>query len=198
MGIGAALRRLVTPFARPPVVRPVRRVVAGEDAQGRAVIVSDGAPPRVATMAAMPGFSSTAVWATDAGMTAVPGADDPTPVMTSFLPGVAGTRFTVVVLPPDHDGPAPVDPGELATEFARALPGLGDTMDPAHPGFHRSDTVDYTTVVAGEVWLAVDGGVEVLLRPPDIAVLTGNRHAWRNRSGAPVILHSVLVGAPRR
>lgn len=180
-------------------VRPVRRVVAGNRPDGTAVIVSDGAPPRVATMDAMPGFSSTAIWATDLGLTAVPGADDPTPAMTSFVPGVGGTRFTVVVLPPEHEGPAPaVDPAELAAEFARALPGLGDTMDPEHPGFHTSDTVDYNTVVAGEVWLVVDGGEQVLLGPGDIAVLTGNRHAWRNTSGQPVVLHSVLVGAPRQ
>jgi mannose-6-phosphate isomerase-like protein (cupin superfamily) len=177
----------------------VRRVVAGQGSDGTSVIVSDGQPPRVAAMAAMPGFASTAVWATDVGLTAVPGSDDPTPAMTSFVPGVGGTRFTVVVLPPEHEGPAPaLDPAELAAEFARALPGLGDTMDPGHPGFHVTDTVDYNTVVAGEVWLVVDEGEQVLLRPGDIAVLTGNRHAWRNTSGQPVVLHSVLVGAPRQ
>lgn len=178
--------------------RQVRRVVTGDSPEGTSVVVSDGPPPRVASVPAWPGFSSTVVWATDAGMTAVPGADDPTPAMTSFVPGPGGTRYTVVVIPPDTGGLAPgATPDDLVGQMAEALPGLGDRMDAEHPGVHATDTVDYNVVVSGEVWLEVDDGVSTLLRAGDVAVVTGNRHTWHNRSKASAVLHTVVVGTPR-
>src|SRR5262245_31940318 len=124
--------------------KKVRRVVTGHDRSGQSVFVSDGAPPRVVTLKRVKGASLTAVWATDHGMTALPGSDDPTAAMTTFVPGHGGSRFHVTVFPPDKTAmPARANPGAFAAEWRASLPGLGETMEPHNPGMHTTDTVDY-------------------------------------------------------
>jgi quercetin dioxygenase-like cupin family protein len=46
---------------------------------------------------------------------------------------------------------------------------------------HRTDTVDYGIVLAGEVYLVVERG-ETLLRAGDVVVQRGTAHGWHNRS----------------
>jgi uncharacterized cupin superfamily protein len=87
-----------------------------------------------------------------------------------------------------------VDDG-AATEAM--LPGLRATMEPANPGMHRSDTVDFVYVLEGEVVLELDHGCETTLRAGDTLVQNGTRHAWRNRSGQPCRMLVVMLGAVR-
>lgn len=46
---------------------------------------------------------------------------------------------------------------------------------------HRTDTVDYAIVLAGEVHLQLERD-ETLLRTGDVVVQRGTYHAWHNRS----------------
>ncbi|MBI2767073.1 MAG: cupin domain-containing protein [Chloroflexi bacterium] len=176
-----------------------RRVVTGNAPDGKAVIASDGEVPRVVRLPGMPDFAIAAVWATDWNMTAVPGSEDPTAQMTTFVPGPAGTRFLISVLPPDSAGVEPgTDIEELMQAQARELPGLAEAMERDHPGMHTTDTVDYDIIMSGELYLELDDGAEVHLKPGDIVIQTGTRHAWRNRGPGPCVMYSVLVGAPRQ
>ena len=180
---------------------PVRRVVTGHTAEGKSVFISDGPTPRIATARAAPGTVIEALWATDNGMTAVPGSDDPTPNMITLVPGHGGTRFVVTVFPPESTAlpplPNDVDPAELVEELAARIPGLAQAMEPDHPGMHTTDTVDYVIVISGDLWLELDDGAMTQLRPGDVVVQTGTRHAWRNRGATPAVIYGVLVGAPR-
>jgi len=163
------------------------------------VFVSDGPPARVAAVSGMSGFSVTAAWATDYGMTLVPGSDDPTPYMTTFVPGPGSTRFLITVFAPVRRGrPRHVDAAALAEEMRAQLPGLGEAMERSHPGMHTTDTVDYDVIMSGELLLELDDGKQVHLKPGDIVIQTGTRHAWRNPGKTPCVMYSVLVGAPRR
>ncbi len=47
---------------------------------------------------------------------------------------------------------------------------------------HRTDTIDYGIVLAGEIYLVLEKD-ETLLRPGDVVVQRGTNHAWHNRSG---------------
>lgn len=177
----------------------IRRVVTGHSPQGKAVFASDGPPPRVATVDGMKDFAIHAVWATDSGMTAVPGAEDPTANMITMVPGEGGTRFLVTVLPPASAGIEPdADPALMGQQMAERVPGLAGAMEPDNPGMHTTDTVDYDIIMSGELVLELDDGAEVTLKPGDIVIQTGTRHAWRNRGNAPVVMYSVLVGCPRQ
>jgi quercetin dioxygenase-like cupin family protein len=52
------------------------------------------------------------------------------------------------------------------------------------PGFqtamHRSQSIDYCTVLSGDLELILDGGETVRLSPGETVVQRGTRHAWRN------------------
>lgn len=47
---------------------------------------------------------------------------------------------------------------------------------------HRTETVDYGIVLAGEVYLVLERE-EALLRAGDVVVQCGTNHAWHNRAG---------------
>jgi hypothetical protein len=44
-----------------------------------------------------------------------------------------------------------------------------------------TDTIDYDLVLSGEVYLELDDGVAILLKPGDCVVQNGTRQAWHNR-----------------
>jgi hypothetical protein len=69
-----------------------------------------------------------------------------------------------------------------------------DRGSPRHPGFHKTSSVDYAIVLAGEIYALMDEG-EVLLKQGDVLVQRGTNHAWSNRSDAPAYLAFVLIDA---
>jgi hypothetical protein len=175
----------------------LRRIVAGYDESGRAVVASDGPPPRQHDFVHVPGLSQALVWATDSTSPPLDGTD-PTPAAASFLPGPGGTRLIVGRIPPESSlAGEDFDPVAAGAETAEHLPGLADTLDPDNPGFHTTPTVDYTVVLEGEVWLALSDGSETLARRGDIVIQNATPHAWHNRSDAPAMILGVLVGVER-
>jgi quercetin dioxygenase-like cupin family protein len=101
-------------------------------------------------------------------------------------------------LPPDTVRTSEqLDPAAILGEMAAKLPGMAETMEPDGSGMHTTDTVDFDVVVSGEVWLELDDGAKVLLKPGDCVVQNGTRHAWRNRSTAPCVIAVCLLGAKR-
>ena len=59
---------------------------------------------------------------------------------------------------------------------------------------HRTDSIDYITVIAGEIDMELDGSV-VHLTAGDVMVQRGTIHNWVNRGTAPCVLSVVLVDA---
>ena len=87
----------------------------------------------------------------------------------------------------------------LAREREQPADGSGrsETLDrhsPRHPGFHRTNTIDYAIVLRGEIYAMMDEG-EVLLRAGDVLIQRGTNHAWSNRTDEPAYLAFVLVDA---
>jgi quercetin dioxygenase-like cupin family protein len=58
--------------------------------------------------------------------------------------------------------------------------------------------VDYAIVLEGDVWLELDDGEEIHLKPHDVVVQNGTRHAWRNKGATPAKMAFVLIGAVRK
>lgn len=180
-------------------IRPmqVRRVVTGLDRDGKAVVVSDGPPPRRHDLVHVPGMSTAMLWATAAGEQVRADGPDPTPQVVSQVPGPGGTCFVIVRFPPDSVFRDPgFDAVAADAEQRVASPGIPERMEPGNPGMHTTPTVDYCVVLSGEVWLELDDGALTCLRAGDTVVQNGTRHAWRNLSGEPVTLAVVMVGAP--
>lgn len=174
----------------------IRRVVTGHDTQGKAIVVDDR-DMDATTVDLMPGLGFHMLWSTST-TPRFPDAGRETPSPTYFPP-VSGSRFLVFTIPATRVPPAPgTDLAKARAQADVVLPGLLETMEPGHPGMHRSDTMDFVYVLEGEIVLELDEGREVVLRTGDTAVQNGTRHAWRNRSGAPCRLLVCMSGAHRR
>jgi quercetin dioxygenase-like cupin family protein len=59
---------------------------------------------------------------------------------------------------------------------------------------HRTDSIDYIVVIAGEIDMELDDSV-VQLRAGDVMVQRGTIHNWVNRGTAPCLLAVVLIDA---
>ena len=63
------------------------------------------------------------------------------------------------------------------------------------PRNHRTDSIDYATVISGEIDMEVDDGKSVHLKAGDVLVQRGTIHNWVNKGTAPCIIAFVLVAA---
>ena len=95
---------------------------------------------------------------------------------------VAGDRSQT----PGLEGLEPF-PNGLVCRTLEIPPGVGVPM-------HRTDTLDCSTCVRGEIYLVTDID-EVLMQPGDTAIIRGVDHAWSNRSDAPCLLVTTNTAA---
>jgi len=144
----------------------MKRVVTGNNQDGKSVFVSVSEPPRTVTSAH--GNRVTYCWSTKETPVVPNNGDDPTLTMTSHFLAPGGTSFVVVEFP-----------GNSKTQM------------------HTTDSVDYATILSGEMWLILDDGAEVHLTPGDCVVQNGTQHAWHNRTSEPCVMAGVTVGAKR-
>jgi hypothetical protein len=63
-----------------------------------------------------------------------------------------------------------------------------------HPAMHKTRTIDYLVLLAGEVMLLLDEA-EVDLKPFDVVVQRGTNHAWVDKGTAPALPAAVLIDA---
>ncbi len=176
----------------------IRRVVTGHRS-GKAVVVDDGVPPRTYRFQQPHGQEVSLVWASprDVLVGAVPDAQDMTASMT-LLPQEGESRLLQLKIPPlSVRNRADFDAALAAREARELLPEMAATRELEDPAMHRTDTLDYVIVLEGEVHLELDDGREVLLKPHDVVVQSGTRHAWRNRGKSIATIMVVMIGARR-
>lgn len=172
----------------------MRRIVVA-NIEGRSRVVEVGQPPRTRAARHTPGFEQSVVWATAAAPTIDAPQEDPTTALTSIAPGPGATRLIILTFPPDSVYADPAfDPAAAGAEMLEIAPGLAELFEPDSPGMHTTPTVDYDVVLDGELCLELSDG-EITVKPGDIVVQHGTRHAWRNRTDRPARLLAVLVGA---
>ncbi len=172
-----------------------RRVVTGQTADGKSVLVSDQQVGPI-TVRAFPGTEFYRLWGSDE-IVRLPSPGE-VPSAPNYIPPVSGFRFGLVKLGPDPEAmPEHSDMRAAVAEIRQKLPGLAEVMEPENPGMHATNTVDFGLVVSGEVWLELDDGAQAHLCTGDSVILNGTRHAWRNKSSQPCVLAFAAVGAER-
>jgi mannose-6-phosphate isomerase-like protein (cupin superfamily) len=167
----------------------IRRVVTGHDRAGKAVILKDGAPPRVVSNVA--GVTDTVLWITDRTPSEFSNEKDAADREIGVPPPLTGSIFRTVEFPPDKDVPA-FDNAEMVKQM-----GIGHGSDgkpPRHPGMHRTQSIDYAIVLKGEIDMLLDDS-EVHLKEGDVVIQQGTNHAWTNRGDKPCLVAFVLIGA---
>ena len=83
-------------------------------------------------------------------------------------------------------------------EYLEKVPGLSECHESDDPAMHTTDTIDYNIILSGEIWLELDDGNKVYLKPGDCVIQNGTRHAWRNEGAEPCFIASVRVGAEKK
>jgi len=173
----------------------IRRVVTGHDENGRAIVVSDGPAPFVHVNPLLAGWQSTDIWRTDgtpATIAATPGETTLGP--RRQLPTRNATVLRINHFPPETEAIRAMS----VDESRRAFAALGNEQAATfgkggrHPRMHRTETIDYAIVLAGEITMLLDDE-DVVLKAGDILVQCGTNHAWCNRSSAPAVVAFVLI-----
>jgi mannose-6-phosphate isomerase-like protein (cupin superfamily) len=63
------------------------------------------------------------------------------------------------------------------------------------PRVHRTNSVDYAVVMAGEIDMELDDGVIVHLKAGDVLVQRGTVHNWVNKGAEPCVIAFSLIDA---
>ena len=63
------------------------------------------------------------------------------------------------------------------------------------PRNHRTESIDYAVVMAGEIDMELDGGVVVHLKQGDALVQSGTIHNWVNKGKVDCVIAFVLIHA---
>jgi len=171
----------------------MRRIVTGHTQSGKSVIVDDAELPRVPIVQDLLVGEGTELWATE-GTPTIPIEESDHKKRPSFgFPGPGGTRARISCIHPDNEVL------RQASEKGVDLVGMWRELTGEEEfGMHTTDTIDYGIVLSGEVWLELDDGAEVHLKPGDCVVQNGTRHAWRNKGSETCVMAFVMVGAKRK
>jgi len=82
---------------------------------------------------------------------------------------------------------ASTDPGGTVFRIVEFAPGVA-------PRNHRTESIDYAVVMAGEIDMEIDGA-SVHLKAGDVLVQRGTIHNWINPGSAPCVIAFVLIAA---
>ncbi len=167
-----------------------RRVVTGNDANGKSYFVHDGPTPgRLDLGLAV----NEEIWVDDPAHPDPTAAKDPVAVDRFQLePPPSGSVIRIFTFLPGGTDPERV---KKALAEAAGRFDTGDAMEAEDPGMHTTRTIDYGIVLSGEIDLELDAG-EVHLRAGDVVVQRATRHAWRNRGDDPCTVAFVLISSP--
>ena len=169
------------------MLKPVRRIVTTNTAQGRSRILSDGPSPHMLETAPHRGLIDLWAMAEGGPDTATPdGADRP----VVLAPARGGNTFRIFQLPPAGVGEN--DRVLSADVFARMGASDAHDADAKHPNMHCTRSIDYIVLLSGRVKLILDEE-EAILEPFDVVIQRETNHAWQNLSDQPAQLIAVLI-----
>jgi mannose-6-phosphate isomerase-like protein (cupin superfamily) len=169
----------------------VRRVVTTVDKNDKAVVLFDGANPhkkvRPTTNTVM-----RMLWVTDQAPADLCGTGDRAAIDIGIMPPRGGSVFRIVEFPPETAESRNLAPDAMHRSLGDAAPKRG--LPPRHPAMHRTRTVDYAIVMAGEIDMLLDDS-EIHLKAGDVLVQQGTNHAWVNRGSEPCRIAFILIDA---
>jgi mannose-6-phosphate isomerase-like protein (cupin superfamily) len=170
---------------------PVRRVVTGHDATGKAIAIIDDNTPYKATRPDS-GTMQQRIWVTDKGPADMRGDKDRGGIEVRIAPPANGSIIRVLDIPPENAAAAKLPNDHMAKLLGDQHHAPNGVRPPRHPGMHRTRTIDYAIILAGEIDMLLDD-TEVHLKAGDILVQQATNHAWVNRGKEPCRICFVLI-----
>ena len=162
--------------------RPIRRVVTGIDAQGRSIVIKDGAAPNDTKNLGISRYF-TDIWVWNESPAPLAGNGDDGDCVYDFPCPPDGGHLRVVEWP--HRPPAfdPLNDTESVPVHEPKIRPPGRTWDRGGNGayssaIHKTETVDYGIVLAGERILLLEDR-ELVMRPGDAIIQLAAWHQWK-------------------
>jgi len=175
----------ITPFS------PVRRIVTGHDATGKAIALFDGDTPYKATRPDS-GAMQQRLWVTDKNPADMRGDKDRGAIEVGIAPPPGGSVIRVLDIPPETEAAAKLPNDHMVKRLGAEHHAPKGVRPPRHPGMHRTRTIDYAIIMSGEIDMLLDDS-EVHLKTGDILVQQATNHAWVNRGKEPCRICFVLI-----
>jgi len=169
----------------------MRRIITGDDADGRSVIILDGGPSSASGAPDISGLFE--IWEDAAS-----GPLDPrdhrdlgtTRPVLGPRPGNVQVRWFVVAPLPEGVPKAELD-AATRDRFA-AFGGAHHIIDQTlHPAMHETHSIDVICLLQGEVSLILEGQ-RTRVKPGQVVIQRGTNHAWEAHGG-PALLLAVLI-----
>ena len=183
-------------------MRPIRRVVTGNDEQGLSGVIYDSDAPNVniGTIAASAGMTD--IWVYEKLPAIVNGSRDDGNLPFSFDPPASGGHLRIVQ---SASKPANYDPSQDTTAVPLHAPTLrknGHTWDRGGQNaysspVHQSATIDYGVMLTGKRTLILDDGHRELL-PGDVVVQLANWHGWTNPTDTSLMAFIMMGGVGKQ
>lgn len=178
--------------------KPIRRVVTGNDQQGRSRVMWDGAAPnvRIPSAGANPVVD---LWIWNKSSAPLGGDHDDGNLPYDF-PGPRGGGHLRIVQQPGGR-PAGYDPAKDA-RFMVAHPPKerpeGRTWDRGDRNvytsdMHKTETVDYAILLEGQRDLVLDDVGAISTRPGDMIIQVGAYHQWTSPREGGIMLYDMIA-----
>jgi hypothetical protein len=164
-------------------------VVTGHDENGVAKVIMDDEASCVLQRPNRPGVTLTNFWQHSQTPAPMERHEDPVTGPLILHPPENGAVFRVVQFDPE-------DPEVLAkldgpSAFAEMGAGANVVADARHPFMHRTDSLDYSIILSGEIFMLMDEE-DIHLKAGDVIIQQGTNHAWSNRGTEPCLTMFVL------
>jgi len=116
--------------------------------------------------------------------------------VAQLRPGAqAAVIWTTERFPVDNNGNADTCLRNVGTTLPNGVVFRVVSFGPGiAPRNHRTDSIDFATVISGEIDMVLDGET-VPLRAGDVLVQRGTIHNWINKGSEPCVIAFVLVAA---
>jgi mannose-6-phosphate isomerase-like protein (cupin superfamily) len=172
-------------------LKPLRRVVTGHSADGRAIVLFDDQTPNRVSRPDT-GIAAHWVWTTAGAPADIHVTADQSAPRRGLSPAPGGSIFRIVDFPPT---PPETAGGQGA--FAAQM-GLHDSSGkrrpPRHSQMHATETIDYAIILSGRIDMMLDDET-VALSAGDVIVQQATNHAWINHGPDVCRIAFVLIDA---
>jgi hypothetical protein len=176
------------------LAQALRRVITGDDAQGRSVVILDGGPSSQIGDLNLGGLFE--IWEDAASGPLDPRRHDDLGATRPVLgprPGNVQVRW-FMVQPLPEGVPKPQLDAAMRARFAD-FDGSHHIVDQTrHPGMHETASLDVICLLQGDASLILEGA-ETRLKPGQVVIQRSTNHAWQAHGG-PALFLAVLIDRP--
>jgi hypothetical protein len=169
----------------------MRRVITGDNAQGKSVVIIDGGPSAEAGSLDRGGLFE--IWEDAASGALDPRLHDDLGIKRPVLgPRKGNVQVRWFVINPMPEGIPRADLDKAVRERFARFDGARYIIDQSrHPGMHETHSIDVICLLQGDASLILEEG-ETRLKPGQVVIQRGTNHAWQAHGG-PALFLAVLI-----